>query len=172
MDPNGNDHDGLLWDAKGALARMRTAREKFVPAVADVNRRTAEGELGPVGRERALRALNKDYAVLIEKENRPVLDRLAKRAQELDRELTTRPRPESKSADQAVESAFRRHRTIQRFEAFDQSGRNQVINRAREAGDYDILETLLNEPGLLNEETARRSAESGDLPVGGWPGHG
>ena len=156
MHDDGTDHDGVVWESKGALARMQTAYEKFSATVADINRRTSEGELGPVGRERALKAPVKEYTAWSKRKTATRSPRRPSRPRS-ERELTTRPRRESKSADQAVETAFRRHRPIQRFEAFDRSGRNEVINRAREVGDFDISKPCIMSPAYSRRDCPPRA---------------
>ena len=45
MHDDGTDHDGVLWEGKGALARMQTAYENFSATVADINRRILKASL-------------------------------------------------------------------------------------------------------------------------------
>jgi hypothetical protein len=151
-EPN-DPHGRALWHLQAAHRGLQLLRQDFSERKAQIEERGRIGELGPLGVSRELKKLAVEFDDDL-KRLASLIDIGKKYHSDLKTKLTSRETPKSASADEAVERAFARHRTIQRFEALDSSQRREAVKVAIQKGDAAFLSVLLAEPALLDQRTA------------------
>lgn len=149
-------HESALWWCQAAHGGAADLREQFLRRKAEIEQRAADGELGPKGVEKALKALAAEFEPRLQQLG-ALVDKAKAHHNEVRAKLTAQSAPKpSANADEAVENAFRRHRAISRFESLDPAERREAIRLAIDKRDVGFLSAIVAEPALLNEADARR----------------
>jgi hypothetical protein len=153
-DGTGNPHDRALWYCFAAHGGAKDLREQFAAKKREIEERRRSGELGPLGVDKALKALVVEFDAKLAHLAK-LVDSAKSHHESIRTKLTQRESKKSQDADEAVRRAFQEHRVIARFEALDAHQRREAIRLAIEKKDSNFLSALLAEPALLDETSAR-----------------
>lgn len=149
-----NPHEVSLWKLHGAYNGARAVRESFAARKAEIEQRGRDGELGPRGVQKELKALVAEFEPRL-RELGSLVEEARKHHGTVRDKLTAREIKKSADADEAVRRALAEDRAIRRFESLQPAQRREAVRVAIEKRDAQFLSTVLAEPGLIDETTAR-----------------
>ena len=147
------EHQHRLWSLRAAYDLLVDAREQFARSKAEIDQRLSDGESGPKGHRDELKTLRDEYRAKLAGPPKTV-----EQVRQYGEKLLAAPQADQSDDRPMTRADFRaeraRERAVERVWQLSPSDRREAIRVASQKQDYAYLRMLLDEPGLLDGQTA------------------